>query len=207
MSSLPTPAINIDVGIGDTIRAVNEILAKPKEALTKKQDETLARLHQQLEVILKIVTKLESLFIEVLRGFKNDAILREPNALKAHLSQTKTFLESRELLPYLDTAIGAVEAAAFSPRFEVADYQGLVEGLRELRAKLQLFRGALGRGGLTGPGLPQLMQLCYLAEQQLVKNGPVDQTIPQVAQQAFDNYDWRLSSDIRKLIGRITILS
>ena len=207
MSPLPTPAVNIQLGIGDTIRAVKEILEKPQEAFAQKQDETLSTLRQQLEVILKIVTQLESMFTEILRGFRNDDILRDPKTLKEHLDQTNIFLESRELLQYLDPAIGSVEAATFSKRLEGEEYHDLVKGLRDLRRKLDLFRTALGRSGRTGPGLPQLMQLCYLADQQLKKSAPPDPKIPKVAEEALDKYDWALSSDIRKLIGRIVILS
>jgi len=205
--STPIPIVNVELGIGDTIRAINEILGKPQNLLTKKQDETLVRLRQQLEIILKIVTELESLFIEILRGFRNDEILENKRTLKAHLNQTRTFLESRKLLPYLDTAIGAVEAAAFSPRFHESNYDEMVNGLRELRAKLHTFRGALGRNGHSGPGLPRLIQICALVEKQIATDEPVDINISKTAKEAFDSYDWHLSSDIHKLIGSITINS
>jgi len=203
--SLPMPSINVELGIGDTIRAINEILQQPKDQLIKKQDESLTALRQQLEIVFTVVTKLEDLYIEILRGFKNEEILRDPNALKAHVAQTNVFLESKKLIPYLEKSMGAIDGVAFNPRFEVADYQKMVEGLRDLRGKLHTFRGALGRGGLTAPGLWQLIQLCTLAEQQLASSAPVNPEIAQTARRAFDEYNWQLSSDIRRLIGYVIL--
>ena len=197
--------LKVDLGIAEILKFIYDIYNQPREAAAKKQDEALTKLHKHLEVILTVVTKLEDLFIEILRGFKDDDILRDADSLKLHLSQTRVFLESRQLLPLLDTAIGAVEAAAFSPKFDNADHQKMVSGLRELCSKLHNFRVALGESGITAPGFGYLMSLCYLAEQQLAVNAPVDPQITKLAGVAFDSYDWQLSSSIRKLIGSVTM--
>jgi hypothetical protein len=93
------------------------------------------------------------LFVEILRGYRDVRIIENPEALRAHVNQTHLFLDSRELLPRLDTAIGAIRAAAYSPRFEGADYQEMVVELRALDDKLRRFRASLGEGGITAPGL------------------------------------------------------
>lgn len=200
--SFPFPAINVDVGIGDTIRAIDEILSRSREGSLKKQDEMLVRLRQQLEIILSIVTKLEELFIELLRAYRDEEILKNPDALKSLIDQTSIFLESRKLLKHLEPAIGDVEAAAVSPRFgESKDYDEMVAGLHRLHEKLQVYRKALGAGGNTGPGILQLQNLRFLSRQHLDTLDPLIPKIAEVAQQAFDEHDWQLTSDIRKLIG------
>jgi hypothetical protein len=59
--------------------------------------------------------------------------------------------------------------------------------------------------GLQHPDLGSLLQLCYLADHHLSTGRPVTQEMGRIVMAAYDGYDWRLSSDIQKLIGAVTI--
>jgi hypothetical protein len=146
---VPIPAVNVELGIGDTIRAIGETQNRAREDLRRQQDKALTELRQQLDITLTVIFKLENLFIEILRGYRNPEITGNREALQEHLNQTRMLLESRNLLPYLDHARGAIEAAASSSRFKSADYREMVEGLQELAGKLYSWRMALGPGGLA----------------------------------------------------------
>lgn len=202
----PFPTIKVELGIAATIKAVDKIVRRPQEQFEKKQDEDLIKLRKELEIIHEIITKLEDLFMDILRGFRNEEILGNPEALKAHVNQTRVFLESKRLLHYFEPAIGAVHAARRSPRFQTADYLPMVEQLAHLGKKLDEFRERLGPGGFTGPAVGRLKQLCALAEQQL-GGGPPNPNIVETAKRAFEEYDWQLSTDIRKIIGYIKQIS
>jgi hypothetical protein len=203
---VPIPAVNVELGIGDTIRAIGEIQNRAREDLRRQQDKALTELRQQLDITLTVIFKLENLFIEILRGYRNPEITGNREALQEHLNQTRMLLESRNLLPYLDHARGAIEAAASSSRFKSADYREMVEGLQELAGKLYSWRMALGPGGITGPGVWRLRELCSLAEQQLAAAPqPPDPEIAMAAKEAFELYDWQLSTDIRRLIAHVKI--
>ena len=204
---LPFPSINVTVGIADTIRAIDEIRQRPKDQLAHKQDETLSALHQQLDIVFTVITKLEDLSIEILRGFMDEEILSNPEALKAHVAETEVFLTSKKLLPYLEKAIGAVDGAAFNARFQDDNYREMVTGLKNLSRNLHNFRNILGGGGYTAPGLGQLIQLCSLAKYQLEGDRLVNPDIAETARKAFEEYDWQLSSDIRRLIGYVILNS
>lgn len=207
--------VNIDVGIVEAVKTIGDKLRQRRQDAEERRDRTLTDLRQQLEIVLVVVFKLEDLFNEILRDYRDDKITQNPEALQVLRDQTDRFLRSRRLLPYLDTAIEAINAAAFSPKFESRDYQEMVRGLRELSEKLNRFRMALGPGGQTAPGLWRLIDLRRLAEQQLATSRPedpnialaVDPNIAIIAEQAFNEYDWRLSSDIRGLIGSVIINS
>ena len=202
----PFPTIKVELGIGATIKAVDKIVRRLQERFEKKQDEDLIKLRQQLEIIHEVVTKLEDLFMDILSGFRNEEILGNPEALKAHVNQTTIFLESKRLLHYFEPAIGAVHAAFRSPRFRTADYLQMVSELKPLGEKLDEYRERLGPGGHTGPAVGRLKQLCFLAEQQL-GGGPPNPDIAKTAKRAFEEYDWQLSTDIRKIIGYIKQIS
>jgi hypothetical protein len=82
----------------------------------------------------------------------------------------------------------------------------MVVKLQELEGKLNSWRMALGPGGTTGPGVWRLQELCYLAEQQLAAAPqPPDPSMAMVAKEAFEQYDWQLSTDIRRLIAHVKI--
>jgi FMN phosphatase YigB (HAD superfamily) len=140
---VPIPSVNVELGIGDTIRAIGEIQNRAREEMRGLQDKALTELREQLEVTLTVITKLENLFVDILRGYRTPEITGNRDTLQEHLNQTRILLESRNLLPSLDTAMGAIEAAASSPRFKSADYREMVEGLRELERKLYGWRMAL----------------------------------------------------------------
>lgn len=199
--------INIQLGIGETITAIDKILSQRKEESKQIKDDLLLNLRQNLEIIRIIITKLEDIFIELLRNYRDMEILQNPEALKSLAAQTQIFLESRELLEKFEPAIGGIEAAAENPRFKGSDYKLMVRDLDNLAQKLNVYRIALGEGGYTGPGVLQLSTLKWRAEQQLNSGGLVDPKIPELAQQAFEEYDWTSSSDIRKLIGRVIMLT
>lgn len=240
---MSVPSINIVANIAETIRAIDDIQKRTREEAQRLQDKTLAELKQQVEIAFSVIYTLEDMFIQILRHFRNPKITENAEALQELLNQTNMLLESRRLLPYLDMATEAIKAAASSPRFEVPDYEDLVNDLQELYPKLEQWRLALGPRGLTAPGIWQLFELRRLAELQLdtlqsdasdtaedagVSSSspvigearmkvPADESLRQenvsarriaeVANQAYNDYNWALSTDIWKLIGRLPISS
>jgi hypothetical protein len=91
---VPMPAVNVELGIGDTIRAIGEIQNRARADLQRQQDKALTELTEQLEITLTVIFKLENLFIEILRGYRNPEITGSREALQEHLNQTRMLLES-----------------------------------------------------------------------------------------------------------------
>lgn len=208
MTMGPISAVNVELGIAEVIQAIDQIRRKSQEELQRQRDKALTELAEQLQITRAIIIKLEDLFVELLRGFRDPKITENHEALREHMNQTRILLESKRLLPDLEYARGVIEGATESPRFKTASYQEMVESLRELQGKLYRWRMALGPGGISGPGVWRLQQLCHLAENQLANaSQPVDPEIAMTAKKAFDEYDWALSSDIHISIGQVKIHS
>jgi hypothetical protein len=147
---------NIDLGIADTIRAVDEILSR-QEARRETAWEFLA---DQLEAVSKTVSDLDTMYLGLLAEFE-DVLMHSPpsrDRLDAAIHQTRTYLTDERLPSRLSEWRGAIEAAAFHPALKHRKYRPLASALLSIEHALGTYIDRLERlqAGGTDRGRPDL---------------------------------------------------
>src|SRR5688572_25904913 len=113
------PTINVDLGIEGSLRFIDEVLARRQ----KHQNDLLSALSDDLDIVSNIITTLDNLFIDLVRGFANARLTEQPAQLQTHVEETRKYLTSRNLLPKLEERLEILKGIAFDPRFQPQAYR------------------------------------------------------------------------------------
>jgi hypothetical protein len=198
------PSVKVDLGIADVLRAVDAILDRRRNRKTEALTDFASNLSDDLDVCSKIVNALDSLFIELVRGFSNPRITHDPALLGGHVEETREYLTRRDLLPRLEECIGGIKASSLDPRLKSQDHRELVLTLRSLASRLKFYRDELGKGAITGVGQTQDWNLETLCERALgyqYGGGMLALEVEEIAEEVFRNHDFDVSDNIHRLIG------
>jgi hypothetical protein len=135
--------IDIDLGIADTIRAIDEILAR-RESRRETAWEFLA---DQLEAVSKAVSDLDTMYLGLLAEIE-DVVMHSPpprDRLDAAIHQTRIYLTAERLPLCLSDWRGAIEAAAFYPELKHRKYRSLASTLLGIEHALGIYINRLER--------------------------------------------------------------
>lgn len=198
---------NIDLGIADTIRAVNEILSR-REA---RRETTWEFLVDQLEAVSKTVSDLDTMYLGLLAEIE-DVLMNSPpsrDRLDAAIHQSRTYLTDERLPLCLSDWRGAIEAAAFHPALKHRKYRPLASALLSIEHSLGIYIDRLERlqAGETDRGRPDLrgmqVQLEVIATD-LDSGKCSDEHLSEAresCEQAIRTYTRALASTLVQLIG------
>jgi hypothetical protein len=199
--------IDIDLGIADTIRAVNEILKR-----RKLQRETAWEfLADQLEAVSKTVSDLDTMYLGLLAEIE-DVLMHSPlsrDRLDAAIKQTRTYCRDERLPLRLSEWRGAIEAAAFHPALKHRKYRPLASTLLSIEHALGIYLDRLQRlqSGETDRGRRDLrrMQLeLEIIATDLDSDKRSDEHLSEAVEsceQAIRTYTRALALTLEQLIG------
>jgi hypothetical protein len=206
---METPlSLKVDLGIAETVGAVDAIIARWQNRETEVLSDFLSNLDDALDATTKIVNKLDDLFVDLVRGFADREIIDNQVLLQTHVKETRKYLQKRDLLPRLEQCIGAISGAAVDPRLAGRAYREMVSTLRSLVARLTEYRNQLGRGGITGVGQLEHWNLETLCEHALgyqYGGGTIKKATDEIAEEVLRNHDFDLSDSVHRLIGKARI--
>lgn len=203
MNEKNTISLNIDLGIAECIRVVNDIISR---GTTDLKNEII----NDVDIILEVINTLDNIFIELVKGFADKTITQNLYLLKEYTRETEDFLMRRELLPVLEEHITILRNVASyeDERFHVlkrGKYREIVSSLRSLVKRLEEYRNALGTGITSAPGLKEEWNLMTLIEK--AKGGGagsfIDMSIEEIAEEIIRNHDIDLSDSISRLVGKV----
>jgi hypothetical protein len=194
-----TPEVKIDLGIEGCLRFVDDVVSRRD----KRKENFLDNLNDDLEVISKVISTLDNLFIDLAGGFANKDVVENPVRLQAHVEETFKYLRRRELLPILEERLGALNTAAYDERLQSKVHREMVLSLRSLVRRLAQYRDELGRGTMTGVGQKQDWNLVTLRECAQGYRQDIPVAIQDVAEEVLRNHDFDLSDNIHRLVGAL----
>jgi hypothetical protein len=196
------PAVNVDLGVAEAIRVVDEILSRRR----KRRESLVKDLVDDVEAAGEIVNKLDNLFLNLVRGFMDGDVAADASRLKAHVAEARKYLSNRELLPRLEALRGSIEAASSGPVLAKSPYRPLALELRRLVGLLADYRQALGRGAITGVSQTadcNLETLCEKALQYDYGGGRSELSLEQMGEQVLRNFDADRSDRVHRLVGSV----
>jgi hypothetical protein len=202
-------AIGIDLDIGDTVRAIDEILARRASAETTVWDS----LRDELDAIGQTTMTLDGMYLSLLTEIED--IVGQPELpverITAVTRQAHLYCNDRNLLGRLIELQAAVRVAAFHEDLERRRYREISSTLRSIDARLGAYIARLGRfqNGADSETHFQgsrwdLKSLLNLLRRKASLSVSADDDIPimQACEEAIRNFDGTLSQDLWSLIGR-----
>jgi hypothetical protein len=199
--------IDINLDIGDTIRAIDEILARGQT----RQETAWEFLADQLEAVAKTVSDLDTMYLRLL-GEIEDILMHSPlsrDRLDAAIQQIRTYRTDERLFGRLSEWRGIVEAAAFQPALKHRKYRSLASTLLSIDHALGIYIDRLGRvqAGETDHGRPDLSGMQVQLEAIAVeldsdeRSGELLSEARESCEQAIRTYTRALASALAQLIG------
>lgn len=202
-------AIGIDLDIGDTVRAIDDILARRGLA----EASVWEYLRTELEAITQATTALDDMYVSLLVEIEDIVGQQEPSAerIAAVIRQGHSYCSDRKLLGRLIELRSAVRVAAFHDDLKRRRYREIASTLRSIDTRLGTYIARLQRFQSgedsdaqhegTSWDLKSLLDL--LARKASVGLRAGDETaFRQDCEEAIRNFDGALSDDLWSLIGR-----
>jgi hypothetical protein len=219
--------IAIDVGIGETIQAINSILAR------RESDHATVwnALEHELQAVALTVGDLDRMYFALLGEIEDVFAHRPapPERVEAVLSQVRTYCTDGRLTDRLAEWHGAIEEAAFSPVLKHRRYRALASTLRSIPEPLKRYIDRLyhlqdgdaahvselvlptsisviSKNNFTDRrwDLRAVLELLRAEAFQLGEGNILDQGLTdpsEACEQAMRNYDRALSLSLAHLIG------
>ena len=91
-------AVNVDLGVAEALRLVDEILARRGQRRRQVAQDVL----DDVEAAEIIVRRLDKLFTDILNEFASRRVSEDNAPLSDLVDETRKYLFGRELLPILD---------------------------------------------------------------------------------------------------------
>jgi hypothetical protein len=202
-------AIGIDLDIGDTVRAVDEILARRASAETAVWD----TLRDELDAIAQTTMALDDMYLSLLIEIED--IVRQPEPSPERIAvvirQGQIYCSDRNLLGRLIELRAAVGVAAFHDDLKRRRYREISSTLRSIDvrlgtyiARLRRFQNGEGSGAQNERSRWDLKSLLDLLARKASLSLHASDEIPamQACEEAIRNFDSALSEDLWSLIGR-----
>jgi hypothetical protein len=191
--------INIDVGVGEVLRLVGEILARRGQ----RQRDLRQDVYDDAEAAEVVVKHLDKMFIDLVSEFASTRVSENLDLIDDTVDQARKFLFGRELLPVLDSRLAAIRAAAEtegkgakSLRDLHAVLSVLVKALAEYRANLDQ---AMGGGTAPGP----LGRVYQLARSRVSGGSESPEQIRDEAERTLREHDFSLSERVYERTGEL----
>jgi hypothetical protein len=202
-------AIGIDLDIGDTVRAIDEILARRASAETSVWDS----LRDELDAIAHTTMALDDMYLSLLTEIEEIAGQPGPSEerIAAVTRQGHLYCNDRNLLGRLVELQAAVRVAAFHEDLKRRRFREISSTLRSIDARLGTYIARLGRfqNGEDSEAQDKgshwdLKSLLNLLRRKATPDLSADDRIPimQACEEAMRNFDGALSEDLWSLIGR-----
>lgn len=204
--------IAIDVSIGDTLRAIDEIFAHHGLA----RAEMWQSLEQQLQSVELTVGSLDSMYFSLL-GEIEDIFAQpkpSPKRITDVISQASTYCTNEMLTLRLVDARGEIQAAAFNKTLKHRRYRVLSSTLRSIDDPLGKYIERLEHLQATdSPEVPTqdqqwdlraVLELLKFMNAQLAKHGDTGKghlNIKEACEEAIRNYNRAVSLALTQLIG------
>jgi len=191
--------VNIDVGVGEVLRLVGEILARRGQ----RQRDLRQDVFDDAEAAEIVVKHLDKMFTDLVSEFASTRVSEDLDLLDDTVDQARKFLFGRELLPVLDSRLAAIRAAA------EAEGRG-AKSLRDLQAVLALLVQALGEyrtnldqamGDGTAPG--PLARVYQLARSRVSGGSESPAQIREEAERTLREHDFSLSERVYERTGEL----
>jgi hypothetical protein len=202
-------AIGIDLDIGDTVRAVDEILARHTSAEATIWDS----LCDELEAIARIAMALDDMYLSLIVEIENIAGQPgpSPERIAIAIQQGRIYCSDRHLLGRLVELRAAIKVAAFHHDLHRRRYREIASTLRSIYERLGTYIVRLRRfqdgDDQESPGdrprwdLKRLLDL--LGRGNSAATGADDGVqIDDACEEAIRNFDSALSEHLLSLIGR-----
>jgi hypothetical protein len=216
--------IAIDLDIGNTIQAINGILARRDSERTTAWD----ALTHNLEAVSLAVGDLDRMYFSVLAEIENVFTKPKPSPerIEATIAQATVYCTDGRLVLRLDEWRGAIEAAAFNRVLKHRKYRTLVSTLRSINDPLKRYVQRLynlqdGDGGSvrdltllaqtsTAPepfsnrkwDLRTVLELLKSVALQFPEDEFDATNLREACEQAIRNYDRAISLSLVHLIGQ-----
>jgi hypothetical protein len=202
-------AIGIDLDIGDTVRAIDEILARRASAEMTVWDS----LRDELDAIAQTTMALDDMYLSLLTEIEDIVGQPELSAerVAAVIRQGHIYRSDRNLLGRLIELRAAVRVAAFHDDLKRRRYREISSTLRSIDARLGTYITRLQRfhNGEDSEAQEEgshwdLKSLLDLLARNASLGLRADDDIPsmQACEEAIRNFDGALSEDLWSLIGR-----
>jgi hypothetical protein len=191
--------VNIDVGVGEALRLVDEIQGRRKQ----RQQDLRQDVFDDAEAAEIVVKQLDKMFTDLLGEFASTRVSENLDLLNAAVDQARTFLYGRSLLPELDLRLAAIKAAA-------EDAGKGARSLRDLHAVLARLAQALGEyraklvqatGSESAPG--PLRDVYNLARSRVGERSKSPTQIREEAERILREHDFSLSERVYERTGEL----
>jgi hypothetical protein len=199
------PEVKIDVGIGEALKVIDKIFARRHDRAQRNAANFYDDVKDDADAVYEIVTKLDQLFIDLVSGYEDPVVLRNPTELERHMRETAKYLGDRRLLPKLEEVTGRVEGIVSNPDMYRQRYPRLFNALASLFQNLGKYRDQLGEGAVTGKGLDKDVNLmtCYQRGQEFRDGKTPLADLQKTARLVKENQNYGVSSAILRDVGRI----
>jgi hypothetical protein len=203
--------VAIDVGIGDTLRAINDILARRgSERATVWES-----LDAELRAVMRMVEDLDHMYLALLAEIEDTfaKLKPSPDRINDALHQATTYCTNESLTLHLVEARGEIQAAAFNRALKHRRYRYLASTLRSIDDPLGKYIDRLSRLQSDDtpkiPGQDDQWDLrTVIALLELVRTdaerGDTNKCLPDpkdACEEAIRNYNRALSLALATLIG------
>ena len=193
-------AVNVDLGIAEALRLVDEIISRRGERRRQVVKDVL----DDVEAAVTVVWHLDKLFTDILSEFASRRVSEDSTLLADLVDETRKFLFGRGLLPILDSRRKAIRNAEGDTRKEAGKLRGLQHLLGQVADALDAYHANLDQamGPATAPGL--LANVYSLANSR-VNGADLSATqIREEAEKTLREHDFSLSERIYALRGELT---
>lgn len=198
--AVPPIAVNVDLGIAEAVRLVDQIISRRRERRRQVVNDVL----DDVEAAVTVVRRLDKLFTDILNEFASRRVSEDNTLLADLVDETRKFLFGRQLLPILDGRRQAIRNAAGDIRREAGKLRGLQPVLGRVADALDAYRANLHQamGHATAPGrLAQVYSRAYSR----VNGADVSATqIREEAEETLRQHDFSLSERIYIVSGELT---
>jgi hypothetical protein len=96
--AVPPIAVNVDLGIAEAVRLVDQIISRRGERRRQVVKDVL----DDVEAAVTVVRRLDKLFTDILNEFASRRVSEDNPLLADLVDETRKFLFGRQLLPILD---------------------------------------------------------------------------------------------------------
>jgi hypothetical protein len=204
--------ITIDVCIGDTLQAIDEIFARHGLARAKVWES----LEHQLQAVEVTVGSLDSIYLNLLAEIENIFAQPKPSAERITniISQANTYCTNEMLTLSLVDARGEIQSAAFNRTLKHRRYRVLCSTLRSIDDPLGKYIERLKHlQAADAPEAPAhdqqwdlrtVLELLKSMNAQLANHGDTGKdlsTVGEACEEAIRNYNRALSLVLTQLIG------
>jgi hypothetical protein len=191
--------VNVDLGIGEALRQVGEIISRRGQRRQQVVEDVL----DDVEAAVTVARRLDELFTDILGEFASRRIVEDEALLSDLVDETRKFLFGRELLPILDARRNAIRTASGDTRRTTTKLRDLQPLLERIANALDAYHATLDQamGAATAPG--RLGNVYSLAYSRIHGGDESLEVILEEAERTLRDHDFSLSEELNSLSGEL----